>query len=246
MMTLDDVFRSASRPALAFSGGVDSAYLLYSAHQAGVPVQPYFVQTAFQPAFALHHAQRCCKELGISLQVIPLDVLSDPEIASNGPRRCYFCKRRMLCAVLEAAKQDGCAELWDGSNASDDADNRPGMQALTELGVISPLRLCGLDKKEIRRRSRQAGLFTWNLPAYSCLATRITGQPLAEADLQRVEQAEHALQKLGFHDLRVRLHGDDARLELDDFALAMRRRQEILDALRPLFTHISLDLEGRA
>ena len=139
--------------------------------------------------------------------------------------------------------------LIDGTNASDDAGDRPGMRALRELDVRSPLRECGLTKDEIRRRSREAGLPTWDKPAYACLATRIeTGTAITPEDLAVTERAEAALTAMGFREFRVRKAGNTARIEVADaeWAALAARRQEILRTLGPLYTHVTVDLEGRA
>ena len=144
---------------------------------------------------------------------------------------------------------DGYDVLLDGTNASDDAGDRPGMQALRELKVRSPLRECGVTKAAVRQMSREAGLFTWDKPAYACLATRIpTGTAIRAADLEKVEQAEGALSALGFRDFRVRLLDGNARIQVTEkqLALALEQRQRVLDALKPLFPAVLLDLETRA
>ena len=247
-MTLQEFFTQHPKAALAFSGGTDSAYLLWAARQYGAQVQPYFIRTCFQPDFALAHARQLCRQLDLPLQIIDTDVLQTEAVRSNPPRRCYHCKKQMFTALQAQALADGYPCILDGTNADDDADDRPGMQALAELRVLSPLRLCGLTKAEIRRRSQQAGLFTWDMPAYACLATRIpTGTPICTDDLHRVEQAECALYDLGFADLRVRLRRKTALLQLPPAQLekAVTQRESILTALRPYFDHITLDLEAR-
>ena len=204
-ITLDDFFRAHPRVAVAFSGGVDSAYLLYEAKRCGADVRAYYVNTAFQPAFELADARRLAGELDVPLTEIELDVLAVDRVADNPAGRCYDCKRAIFGAILAAAHGDGFTDILDGTNASDDAADRPGMRALAELRVWSPLRRCGLTKDEIRRRSKEAGLFTWNKPAYACLATRIpTGMRMTEEALARTEQAENALFAMGFKDFRVR------------------------------------------
>lgn len=247
-MLLNEYFKAHPKAALAFSGGVDSAYLFYAALRAGADVTAYFVRSAFQPAFALEDARRMAAALGGRLRILELDLLSDPVIAANPPERCYFCKQRMFTALAEAARQDGYTLLLDGTNASDAAEDRPGMRAVEELGVHSPLRLCGLCKDDIRRASRAAGLFTWDKPAYSCLSTRIAGnEALTAAGLSAVEQAEAYLMGLGFSDLRVRTAGGDARLQLRQaqMPLLLARREEILRELKRLFGRVTLDLEAR-
>ena len=247
-MTLNEFFAAHPKCALGFSGGVDSAYLLYAGVQAGADIRPYYIKTAFQPRFEREDARRLAKELGAELCVLDLDVLADPEIAANPPDRCYFCKRRIFSAIQAAARADGFPLVIDGTNASDDAGDRPGMRALAELGVRSPLRECGLTKVDIRRLSREAGLFTWDKPAYACLATRIpTGEAITGEILARVEGAEDALFRLGYTEFRVRVFHGAARLQLPAGQLerAVRERAVLRAALAPYFKPILLDLEER-
>ena len=159
MTTLKDFFARHPRTALGFSGGTDSAYLLYAGTSLGADVRPYYIKTQFQPAFELADARRLADELGVELTVIEADILADDAVAANPPDRCYHCKRALFTLLAERAASDGYSELIDGTNASDEAGERPGMRALCELGVRSPLRECGLTKTEIRARSRTAGAF---------------------------------------------------------------------------------------
>lgn len=247
-MELQAFFKEHPAAALAFSGGTDSAYLLAEAVKAGCRVRPYFVKGPFQPAFELQDAQRLCAQLGVELTVLAADPLADKEVVANGPRRCYYCKKGIFGALLAAARADGFAELWDGTNASDDAADRPGMEALEELQVLNPLRLCGITKPQVRARSKELGLFTWQKPAYACLATRIpTGTPIEPEALRRVEAAEGALFALGLTDFRVRVMGNLARLQLPaaQFAAAARQHGEITGALAPWFDGVLLDLAPR-
>lgn len=247
-MTLQQFFKDNPRAALAFSGGVDSAYLLYAGLNAGCDICAYYVKSAFQPQFELDDAKRLAAELGAKMKIIELAVLEDENVRANGPRRCYYCKKQVFSAIIREAKKDGYDLLLDGTNASDDAGNRPGMQALRELAVRSPLRECGLVKSEIRRLSREAGLFTWNKPAYACLATRIaTNVAITPSDLEITEKAEAALAGMGFRDFRVRKLGDSARLQLREEQLekAIVCRADILRALKPYYNNVLLDLEVR-
>ncbi len=248
-MELSDFFRENPRAALAFSGGTDSAYLLYAALQCGAEVRPYYVKTPFQPRFELDDALRLTKELGAELTVIEYDILDDGLVAANPADRCYHCKKKLFGLLLrERAANDGLSLIIDGTNASDDAGDRPGMRALGELCVRSPLRECGLTKAEIRARSKKAGLFTWNKPAYACLATRVpTGRPIERELLQRVEGAESELFALGFTDFRVRLFHEAARIQLPaaQMAAALERRGDILARLKKYFDTILLDMETR-
>lgn len=248
-MTLEEFFRSVPKAALAFSGGTDSAFLMWAAKHYGCDLKAYYVNTAFQPEFELEDAQRLSEELSVPMKIVEKDILAVPEAAENGPRRCYYCKQAIFTALWEAARADGYTVLLDGTNASDDAADRPGMQALRELSVRSPLRECGITKPEIRRLSQEAGLFTWEKPAYACLATRIpAGTRIVDEDLKRVESAENMLAGLGFRDFRVRMYHGGARLQVteEQLALALEKRLEIVSGLREMFPAVMLDMEPRS
>ena len=228
---------------------MDSAYLLYAGIKYGCDIHAYYVKSEFQPQFELEDAERLAKELGARMTIIELSVLQYPDVTANGPRRCYYCKHQIFSRIISAAQADGYTLLLDGTNASDDVNDRPGMQALKELSVRSPLRECGLTKAEIRQLSREAGLFTWDKPAYACLATRIpTGTVITAADLIATENAESALFALGFTDFRVRKAGDTAKLQVPEVQLSkvLENRTEILERLKPYYRSITLDLEVRS
>ena len=219
-MTLLAFFKENPKAALGFSGGVDSSYLLYAGVQAGADIHPYYIKTAFQPQFELDDAERLCAQLGVPLTVLELDVLKNEAVTANPPDRCYHCKTALFGALSARALADGYTLLLDGTNASDDAGDRPGMRALKELHVCSPLRECGLTKAEIRRLSREAGLFTWDKPAYACLATRIpSGDAITAEKLLATERAEAFLFSLGLTDFRVRNYRGAARLQFPEAQL---------------------------
>ena len=247
-MELKAFFEANSKVALAFSGGVDSAYLLYAAVSFGADVKAYYVKTPFQPAFEYEDALRLSRELGAEMVTIHLDVLSDNSIAENPKNRCYFCKKRIFNAILERAKANGYSLIIDGTNASDDAADRPGMVALKELQVRSPLRECGLTKAEIRKLSKEANLFTHDKPAYACLATRIpTGTPITAEKLAITERNEGFLRSLGFTDFRIRFMGTAAKLQIaeKELPLLFENRETILEKLKHDYTDVLLDLEVR-
>lgn len=247
-MTLQDFFRANPKAALAFSGGTDSAYLLWAASQWAQDVKAYYVHSPFQPAFELADAKRLAEELRMPMTVLEANVLSVPGAAANGPDRCYHCKTALFTLLKSAALADGYTLLIDGTNASDDAGDRPGMRALKELAVRSPLRECGVTKTEVRQRSKEAGLFTWDKPAYACLATRVpTGTVITPEALTAVEGAENALADLGYRDFRVRLFHGAARLELTegDFMRAAGEREAVKAALSPWFKTVLLDCNTR-
>lgn len=247
-MTLQKFFDENPRLALAFSGGCDSAYLLWAAVEAGADVQPYFVKTVFQPAFELEDARRLCAELKRPLKVLELELLSQPLIAANSPQRCYHCKRRLMEALRSAAAEDGYPLLIDGTNASDSSGDRPGMAALAELGVRSPLREAGLEKADVRRLSAEAGLFTADKPAYACLATRIpTGRAIDASALAVIEQAESLLAAMGYSNFRVRLRDYGALLQFEQGQLERAGEDfaNICGCLGEMFRELCLDPEPR-
>ena len=247
-MELTRFFTEHPKAAIAFSGGVDSAYLLYAAIRAGADVTAYCACTEFQPRFELEDAMALASSLGARLVFLRLSALEDETIASNPENRCYFCKRRIFSAIWERAKADGYNLLLDGTNASDDLSQRPGSRALAELSVRSPLLEAGLTKAEIRRLSREAGLPTWDKPAYACLATRIpAGEPITREALARTERAESYLSSLGFRDFRVRTRGNGALLQVrqEDLPLVLSRREEIVNTLKGDYVSVTLDLEVR-
>lgn len=243
-MQLQEFFRENPVCAVAFSGGVDSAYLLYAASIYGRRTAAYFVKTAFQPDFELEDVQKLVRQLGIPLTILEFDILSIPAVAANPQDRCYYCKRTLFTRLLEAANADGFPLVLDGCNASDDASDRPGMKALRELGVRSPLRECGVTKSDIRRLAREASLPVWNKPSYACLATRIpAGTAIIQADLKRIARGENLLMSLGFSDFRLRLRGKSALLQVhaEQIPLARQLLSEIQTALAADFHEIRLD-----
>ena len=247
-MELKQFFEEHPEVAIAFSGGVDSAYLLYAAKRYGKRVKAYYVKTAFQPQFELEDAQRLAEELSAEIEVLKVDILCQSIIVNNPADRCYHCKKELFSRILEASQEDGFSVLLDGTNASDEASDRPGMRAIAELSVRSPLRECGLTKAEIRRLSKEAGLFTHDKPAYACLATRIpTGECITEEKLLRTEQAEGYLSRMGLRDFRVRSQGNSAKIQVTetDLALLMQHREDILSELKKHYTSVMLDLEVR-
>lgn len=247
-MTLLAFFKENPKAALGFSGGVDSSYLLYAGVQAGADIHPYYIKTVFQPQFELDDAERLCAQLGVPLTVLELDILKNEAVTANPPDRCYHCKTALFGALSTRALADGYTLLLDGTNASDDAGDRPGMRALKELHVCSPLRECGLTKAEIRRLSREAGLFTWDKPAYACLATRIpSGDAITAEKLLATERAEAFLFSLGLTDFRVRNYHGAARLQFPEAQLnaVLAHRAEILQELKKDYPAVLLDLEVR-
>lgn len=247
-MTLEAFFKENPLTALGFSGGVDSSYLLYAGLKYGAKVKAYFVKTDFQPEFELLDAYRLAEQIGMEITVLEKDILSNERVASNPADRCYYCKTAIFKTILEQASADGIPLIIDGTNASDDSGDRPGMKALTELSVRSPLRECGITKDEVRRLSKEAGLFTFDKPAYACLATRIpSGRTITKDMLQRVEKAEDSLFALGFTDFRIRVMEEAAKIQIPKAQMndVLVKRADIVKSIKPYFPTVLLDLEER-
>lgn len=247
-MQLKDFFESNNRVAVAFSGGVDSTYLLYAAVKARADAKAYCVRSAFQPRFEFDDAKRMAEQIGAEFEVIEVDVLSDEKVTANPPDRCYYCKTRIMTAIREAAGADGYEIICDGTNASDDVSDRPGTKALEEFGIRSPLKECGLTKADIRKLSKEAGLPTWDKPAYACLATRIkTGEEITKEKLETTEKAESRMLDMGFRDFRVRMRGNDALVQIaaHQHADALTRESEIRFALSDLYENVRIDENPR-
>ncbi len=245
-MTLNDFFKQNQSFAIAFSGGVDSSYLICAAKLAGVKAKGYYVKSAFQPDFETEDALRLAREYSLDIEVIEADVLSSKIVCENPPDRCYHCKKLIFNRIIEKAHADGFTLICDGTNASDDINDRPGVRALQEYGVVSPLRLCGITKADIRTESRKLGIFTADKPAYACLATRISsGQMITAETLRKVEDSERGLFELGFSDFRVRVLGSCARLQLTvaDMPLFIDKQKEVSALLLRNFDDAVLDLK---
>lgn len=237
--------------AVAFSGGVDSTFLLAVAHEVlGDKALAITVHTQLNPASEYDFARDICQMLGVEQVVIDVDALSLANVASNPPDRCYWCKHALFTAIVDEANRRNCFSVVDGTNADDSLDYRPGERALDELGIESPLSDANLTKNDIRMLSREMDLPTWDKPALACLASRFPyGEHITEDGLRRVEEAESYLHALGFRQVRVRVSDKSARIEtlpqdfsrVNDDAL----RSSIVDKFKDLgFTYISLDLQG--
>lgn len=241
-------FQQHTEVAVAFSGGVDSAVLLLLASRYAKRLKAYYVKTQFQPQFELEDAQKIAAYLKTDMIILSLDVLSDAQIAANPENRCYYCKRKIFSCIAESAAADGVQTVLDGTNASDDIADRPGYRALQELGVLSPLKLCGYTKVMIRSIAAAHGLFVADKPSYACLATRIPYlTPVTVALLDTTQRAEDALRTRGFRNFRIRYRSGDAVIELGqaEFERFFARRTELYSLLAPYYRHIFLDLKER-
>lgn len=250
LQVLERILTGAGRIAVAFSGGTDSTFLLaFAAALPQVDALAITVSSPLMPDPDLAFARRFCEERGIRHVICEVDPLADAQVRANTPERCYLCKRIIMGAVKEEAQRAG-ARACDGSNADDVDDFRPGRRALEELGIESPLEKARLTKREIRRAAREMDLPTWNKPASACLASRIPyGTPLDERVLRQVSQAECALMRLGFTQVRVRAHGEVARVEVApeemERLLSASVREEANRALSNLgFAYVAADLAG--
>lgn len=246
---LKNIIRGYDSLAVAFSGGVDSGLLLFVAHD--VLADKCIAITAdseLLPRRENDDAAAFCKDRGIRQLVFKANELEDPVFTANPKDRCYHCKKKIFSTMLEIASANAADSLAEGSSTDDSGDYRPGMRAIDELGVISPLRDAGLGKSEIRELSKRYGLPMWDKPSFACLASRIPyGEVISADKLLMVEKSEDFLYRQGFKQYRVRAHGNVARVELlpGDLPRALQIREEIVNALKKAgFCYVTIDLEG--
>ena len=250
---LCSALRREKRIAVAFSAGVDSTLLLQTAVNA-LGNRNVLAVTALSASFPEREAGEAdefTRKIGVRRITVGVDQLSIPGFRENPADRCYLCKKVLFTRMMEAAREQGFEIMAEGSNLDDLSDYRPGLKAIQELGVMSPLREAGLTKSEIREIYSELGLPTWNKPSFACLATRfVYGETITDVKLRRVELGERLLQDLGFKQFRVRIHGEEgrlARIEVlpGDFEKLLGQRQEIAAELKQFgFDYVSMDLEG--
>jgi len=237
--------------AVAFSSGVDSTFLLYAAKEAlGDKIIAVTASSCSFPERELNEAKDYCKKMGIRHYVIKSEELEIEGFSHNPKNRCYLCKRELFEKIRLVAKEHQIAEILEGSNLDDDGDYRPGLQAVAELDIKSPLRHIGFTKEEIRKLSKELDIPTWEKQSFACLSSRFPyGDLINEKKLKMVDKAEQLLIDLGFHQLRVRIHGEIARIELDpkEFDKFMKEeiRTEVYKKFKEYgFSYVALDVMG--
>lgn len=221
---LIDYIKELKSVVVAFSGGVDSTFLAHACKEAlGDQALAVTIESPYIPKWEIQEAKDLAEKIGIRHMVMPASI--DPSIKNNPGDRCYLCKRVVFSKIIDVAKEEGFSVIVDGSNFDDTKDYRPGMRALKELDVISPLLVCEWTKDMIRSSSKSVGLETHDKPAYACLLTRIPYDTvIKEAELVRIEKSEVYMMSLGFRAVRVRSHGDLARIEV-----ARDKRKDLFD-----------------
>lgn len=246
---LKEILSEIDRPLLAFSGGVDSTFLAGVAVEIGLDLKAITINSPFIPEQEIQEAVELAKSLGIDHEIIEVDFDQLGKALKNSPERCYYCKRMIFSQIKEYAEAEN-RKVIEGTNQDDQGDYRPGMKALTELDIKSPLSEVGLKKSEIRELSAKINLPTWNKPSLSCLATRVSyNSEITEDKLARIEAAERYLVELGFKQYRVRDHNNLARIEVLPEEREKLFNLELLDDLNNKiknlgFDHVTFDLGG--
>ncbi|MCT4595116.1 MAG: ATP-dependent sacrificial sulfur transferase LarE [Anaeromicrobium sp.] len=241
--------KKLDKVVLAFSGGVDSTFLLRAAKEAlGNDLKAVTILSPYIPRWEVKEAKELVKELDVEYEIIEVPIID--EIKNNPENRCYLCKRAIFSMIKKKAKIEGYSYVIDGTNFDDTSDYRPGMIALSELEIKSPLLECELTKEEIRSLSRELDLNTWHKPAYACLLTRIPyGHELKEHNFRKIEEAEKYMMSIGFRAVRVRCHNDLARIEVNREDRKRLFDEELLDDISAKlkeigFKYIAMDMEG--
>ena len=237
--------------AVAFSSGVDSTFLLRTAHEVlGDDVIALTARSCSFPGRELKEAEEFCKSEGIRHIIIESEELAIDGFRQNPRNRCYLCKKELFSKMTQAAEKEGIKFVAEGSNLDDNGDYRPGLKAIAELGIKSPLREAGLTKDDIRALSKEMGLKTWDKPSFACLASRfVYGETITEEKLAMVDKAEQLLLDLGFRQVRVRIHEDIARIEIFPAEFSKLTEDAVRDKVNSTlknlgFSYVAMDLEG--
>jgi uncharacterized protein len=251
LKTLEHILHDMQGVVVAFSGGVDSTFLLNVAHTVlGENAYAVTAQSPTFPAHELKQAKEYARSLGVNYRIIKTDELSSDKFINNPPERCYYCKKELFSTLLKMARSQDIPWVADGSNKDDAKDYRPGMRAVKELGIRQPLFEAGLYKDEIRALSKKLKLPTWDKPAYACLSSRLPyGESITLDKLQQIERAEKFLQGLGFSQVRVRHYQNMARIEVlpEEIGRFLKQdlRTKVAAKLQKLgYQYVTLDLQG--
>jgi uncharacterized protein len=248
LKSLIEVLKGMESALLAYSGGVDSTFLLKALKLSGIRALAVTGCSETTPSRDMDDARRMAGEIGVEHRLIETSELENGDFSKNSPDRCFYCKDGLFSRMRAIAQKEGLAHVLDGSNFDDLDDYRPGREAAAKHGVRSPLMEAGFTKKEIREASRALGLSTWDKPSSPCLSSRFAyGRSITLEGLRRVAEAEEFLRSLGLEDLRVRDHGELARVEVPEKSIdsIMRAREAVVGKLRALgYAFVCLDLEG--
>lgn len=256
LQRLKEYLQEKEKLVVAFSGGVDSAFLLKTAYDVlGEQVVAVTVKPRAFPLRELKESESFCRKEGIRHIVVEMDELQIPGFCENPVERCYLCKSELMQKIVKVADELGIEHVAEASNLDDNGDYRPGMRAIAELGILSPLREVGIDKKMIRELAKELGLSVWDKPSFACLATRfVYGETITEEKLAMLEEAEQFLFDAGFRQVRVRIHGERcedaiARIEIgaEEFPRMLEGQccQQVHKRLKEIgFSYVTLDLGG--
>ena len=248
---LKENIKKRGSAAVAFSGGVDSTFLIKAAHEVlGDKLIAVTATSSTYPERELKEAIKYATDMGVKHIIISSEELEIEGFASNPKNRCYYCKKELFTKIKQVAKDHGVEYVFDGSNLDDTGDYRPGMQAAKELQVVSPIKEAGLTKADVRELSKQLGLPTWNKPSFACLSSRFPyGNKITLPKLKMVEEAEQFLMDMGIRQVRVRHHGEIARIEVSPEERTQFFNIEIMDKIGKKFkslgfTYVTLDMLG--